>query len=118
MLNKRTRALGRLPSGEMNKTEKAYADVLKDRQLNGEIAWWGFEVMKFKLADKCFYSPDFSVMLANGEIEQHEVKGSPRIFQDDAKVKIKVAAAQLPFRFVVCYPNAKKDGGGFRTEEV
>ena len=118
MLNRKTRALGRLPAGVMNNTEKAYAEVLRHRQMCGDIVWWGFEVMKFKLADKCFYSPDFSVMLANGEIEQHEVKGSPRIFQDDAKVKVKVAASEFPFRFVVCYPKTKKEGGGFRMEEV
>ena len=45
-----------------------------------------------------FYTPDFLVILADGRIELHEVKGH---WEDDARVKIKVAAAQKPwFTFV------------------
>ena len=44
----------------------------------------------------------------------HEVKG---YWQDDAKVKIKVAAEMYPLRFVAVRKRAKKDGGGFSIEE-
>lgn len=90
-------ALGRLPAGTLNKTEQAYADTLRLRHLGGEIAWYKFEGVKLKLADNTTYTPDFAVMLASGELEMHEVKG---FWRDDARVKIKVAAALFPFRFV------------------
>lgn len=94
----RMRALGRLPKGQQNKTEAAYEDrVLKPAMLSGDVAWYRFEGVKLRLADSTFYTPDFAVMRRNGEIEIHEVKG---FWTDDARVKIKVAAAQYPFQFV------------------
>ena len=107
-------ALGRLRQGERNKTEAAYEFVLKMRQQAGEIAWYRFEAIKLRLADNTFYTPDFAVMLATGEMELHEVKGH---WEDDARVKIKVAAQMYPFRFIAVTPIAKKNGGGFRVEE-
>ena len=53
-------------------------------------------------------------MLANGQIELHEVKG---FWMDDARVKIKVAAEMYPFKFVAIKVKAKKDGGGYSVEE-
>ena len=108
-------ALGRLKTGEMNQTEAAYAWVLEGRKRLGEIAWYKFEGIKLRLADNTFLTIDFSVMLANGELEMHEVKGAGAIFQDDAKVKVKVAAEMYPFRFIVAIPRAKKNGGGWET---
>lgn len=107
-------ALGRLKTGQMNKTEAAYADALKNRQMTGEVAWFKFEGVKLRLADNTFYSPDFAVMLADGQMEMHEVKG---YWQDDARVKIKVAAELYPFRFIAVQPLSKKAGGGWKTEE-
>jgi len=111
---KRMYALGRLKTGERNKTESAYEDVLRMRQHAGEILWYRFEGLKFRLADNTFYSPDFVVMKNDGQIEAHEVKG---FWTDDARVKIKVAAAQYPFRFVAIKAKAKKNGGGWEMEE-
>ena len=92
------RALGRLKAGTQNKTEKLYEDrVLKPALLSGEIAWYVFEGIKLRLAANTFYTPDYAVMRRNGEFEIHEVKG---FWTDDARVKIKVAAAQFPFQFV------------------
>ena len=108
------RALGRLPPGTMNKTEAAYAAALDARKAAGEVVWWKFEASKLRLANNTFYSPDFTVMLADGSIEQHEVKGH---WQDDARVKIKVAADQHPYRFIAVKARAKRDGGGFSIEE-
>jgi hypothetical protein len=106
-------ALGRLKTGEMNKTEAAYAAHL-DRIKGTVIAWYRFEGVKLRLADNTFYSPDFAVMLADGTMEMHEVKG---FWQDDARVKIKVAASLYPFRFLAMKPRAKKHGGGWEVEE-
>jgi hypothetical protein len=107
-------ALGRLKTGQMNKTEQAYDARLKLLQHAGDVAWFKFEGIKLRLADNTFYSPDFAVMLANGELEMHEVKG---FWQDDARAKIKIAADMYPFRFIAVKVRSKKDGGGWGIEE-
>lgn len=98
-MNRAMYALGRLPTGAMNKSEAAYAQHLEDRKRVGNVAWYRFEGVKLRLADKTFLTIDFAVMLKDGTMEMHEVKG---FMQEDANVKIKVAADQYPFRFFVC----------------
>lgn len=107
-------ALGRLKTGQMNKTEQAYSDRLELLRGTGHVAWFKFEGVKLRLADNTFYSPDFAVMLASGELEMHEVKGH---WHDDARAKIKIAADLYPFRFIAVKVNPKKDGGGWTVEE-
>ena len=107
-------ALGRLKSGAMNKTESAYADHLELMKRAGTVAWYRFEGIKLRLADNTFYSPDFAVMLSDGTMEIHEVKG---FWVEDAKVKIKVASEMYPFRFIAVKVRAKKDGGGWSIED-
>jgi hypothetical protein len=114
-LKRGLQALGRLKVGTMNKTEAAYAATLEQRRAAGEVAWFKFEGVKLRLADNTFYTPDFAVMLANGALEMHEVKG---YMQDDANVKIKVASDMYPMRFLVIRTRAKKDGGGWREDEI
>lgn len=106
-------ALGRLKTGAMNKSEAAYAQHLGLLQAAGEVAWFRFEGLKFRLADNTFYTPDFAVMRADGALEAHEVKGH---WQDDARVKIKVAADLYPVRFIAVTARAKRDGGGWGVE--
>lgn len=108
------RALGRLKAGQMNKTEAEYAQMLELRKSSGDVLWHRFEGVKLRLADNTFYSPDFVLMLADGALECHEVKGH---WMDDARVKIKVAAEMYPFRFVAVQKRSKKDGGGWSMEE-
>jgi len=108
-------ALGRLPVGSMNKTEAAYAQHLELLKRAGEVAWYRFEGVKLRLADNTFYTPDFAVMLADGTMECHETKG---FMQDDANVKIKVAAESYPFKFWIIRARAKKLGGGWLCQEV
>jgi hypothetical protein len=91
-------ALGRLPSGAMNKTEAAYAAHLELRKRDGDVLWYRFEGIKLRLADNTFLTVDFALMRADGSLEMHEVKG---FMQDDANVKIKVAADQYPFKFFI-----------------
>ncbi len=110
----RTLALGRLPTGHMNATEQRYSQHLDDLRTAGAVVWWLFEGVKLRLADNTFYTPDFAVMTSFGHIEMHEVKG---YWHDDARVKIKVAAALFPFRFIAVMAQKKKDGGGFAIEE-
>jgi hypothetical protein len=107
-------AKGRLKTGEMNRTEAAYRDHLEAEKRAGRILEFWFEHIKLKIADNaCGYTPDFMVMRADGVIELHEVKGSLRIFQEDAKVKAKVCADMYPFPVKVVWPRKKKDGGGW-----
>lgn len=113
-MNSSLQALGRLKTGVMNKTEAAYAASLEFRKIAGNVAWYKFEGVKLRLADNTFYSPDFFVMLSDGQLEAHEVKG---FWRDDAKAKIKIAADMYPFRFVAVKVKAKKDGGGWAIEE-
>lgn len=113
-MHKRIQALGRLKAGAMNKTEAAYAAHLEGRRHAGEVAWCKFEGIKLRLADNTFYTADFAVMLADGQIELHEVKG---YWLDDARAKIKIAADMYPFRFVAVRARPKKDGGGWAIEE-
>ena len=93
----------------MNKTEAAYGAHLETLKRAGIIDWYKFEGMKFRLADKTFYTPDFMVMMADGTIEAHEVKG---YWADDARVKIKVAADMYPVKFIA----VKKAKTGWETE--
>lgn len=111
---KRVQALGRLKVGEKNGTEAAYGLHLELRRRAGEVAWYKFEGIKLRLADSTFYTPDYAVMLVDGSMELHEVKGQ---WQDDARVKIKVAADLYPFRFIAIQKQAAKDGGGWKIEE-
>lgn len=107
-------ALGRLKVGAMNNTEAAYGQHLELLKRAGEVLWYRFEGLKLRLADNTFYTPDYAVMVANGQLECHEVKG---FWQDDARVKIKIAAEQYPLRFLAIKARSKKDGGGWATEE-
>lgn len=92
-------AKGRQPTkGEMNKLERRYSEQLEAWRLTGEIQWWKYDAIKLRLADNTFYTPDFLVMKADSTLEVHETKGH---WEDDARVKIKVAAEAYPlFRFV------------------
>lgn len=108
------RALGRLKTGQRNKTEQAYEDNLESRRMVGDILWYRFEGLKLRLADNTFYTPDFAVLASDGYLECHEVKG---FWTDDARVKIKVAAEQYPFRFIAFKAVAKNQGGGWVREE-
>lgn len=112
-MNKAMYALGRLKTGTMNKTEIAYGTHLELLRQSGYVAWFKFEGIKLRLADNTFYSPDFAVMMSDGRMQMHEVKG---FWQDDARVKIKVAADLYPFEFIAIKAKAKKNGGGCEKE--
>lgn len=90
--------LGRLKSGEMNKTEVAYERYLSILKMEGKVLWYAFEPITIRLARKTTYKIDFLVQFSDGSLEAHEVKG---FWTDDARVKIKIAAEKLPiFQFV------------------
>lgn len=98
-------------AGEMNKTEAAYAEYLDDCIPNGRVKAYWFDAIKLRLAGNTFYTPDFFVLMADWSLEVHEVKGH---WEDDARVKIKVAADKYPFRFLA----VRRDKGGWAFEEI
>lgn len=79
--------------GVMNKREARYAAELELRRRAGEIKQWAFEAVKFRLADRTFYTPDFVVWNNDGTMECVEIKGW---MEDDAAVKWKVVQELYP----------------------
>jgi hypothetical protein len=103
----------RRQAGEMNKQEAEYRQMLGSQPGVFSV---DYEAITLKLAPDTRYTPDFLVLKDDGLIELHEVKG---FFEDHAKVKIKVAAAQYPmFTFYLARKQPKKDGGGWEVKVV
>lgn len=99
------------PPGTMNKLETAWSEQLEAMKLGGDIVAWKYEPFTLILAKRTTYKPDFLVVDAQGFIEIHEVKGH---WEDDARVKIKIAARQFPwFRFV----GLRRARGSWEREE-
>ena len=105
-------ALGRLKTGQMNKTEEAYSRFLDTLVACQDVLWWKFEAVKLRLADNTFLTVDFAVMRSTGQLEMHEVKG---FMQDDANVKLKVAASMYPFKFLLI---RKAKGSSWKIDEI
>lgn len=113
-MNKFLQAKGRLKAGEMNKTERAFAGLLENLKNAGFIVDYWFEAVSFKIAEnQCRYTPDFLVLLNDMSLIVFEVKGSFRVFQDDAKVKCKVFSSKYPLQLYIVAPKPKKQGGGW-----
>ena len=110
---KHPRARGRRNPGEMNGTERKMAEHLEAMKARKEIIDYRFEAITLKLAKDTRYTPDFMLMMPDCEIQFWEVKG---FWRDDAKVKIKVAAALFPFVFIGCRLIPNKRGGGWQFE--
>ena len=114
MMHKSLQALGRLPVGVMNKSEKEFSVYLESLRISGEILAWKFEPEKFRLANNCYYTPDFFVLNRDSTITFYEVKG---FWTDDARIKIKVVAEQFPwYQFTAAKKRTKKAGGGWDFE--
>lgn len=114
----------------MNKTEAAYADHLQRKLLAGQILRWDFEPETFKLGEGCRYTPDFRVVLPDGEVQFHDTKGckmkkradgsrEPTAWmEEDARVKLRAASGLHPYGFYVAYPVPAARGGGWMIEEM
>ncbi len=104
----------RIP-GTMNGAEKKYSEVLTVRKLAGEIEDFRFEAFKLRLADNTTITVDFVVLMPDGKIELHDIKGS--FFPEHNRVKWKVGVEQYPwFVWVLVRPRLKRDGGGYDFE--
>ena len=99
-----------------NKTEAAYEEWLRLQLQLGIISAYSFEPMKLRLGPDWLtsYTPDFMVVMLDGVIEMVDVKGASSSkgstagawWEEDARLKIKVAAGLFPFRFVGVHEGA------------
>lgn len=110
------RALGRLNPGELNKTEARFDAYLWRQHAVGAVLWHLPQCMSLKLADGCWFRIDFAFLPADRLFTIVDVKGARAMIEEDAKVKIKVAAAMFPFRFAYAFPQSKRDGCDFDLE--
>jgi hypothetical protein len=94
----------------MNRLEAEYGAYLEHMKHAKAVLWYEFDALKLRLAPATFYTPDFLVMLADETLEIHEVKG---FWEDDARVKIKVASDKFPFKFIAI---TKQKGQWVREE--
>lgn len=104
--------------GTMNKGEARYADHLEQSRKAGVILWWRFEAAKIRLADNTFLTPDFMVLLLDGSMEFHDIKGRKGDgywCEEDAKIKLKVAAETFPAKFKIVWPDKS---GVWQHEEL
>lgn len=100
-------------AGRMNKTEGRYAALLEAEKRSGAVAAWWYEPLKFRLADRTYYTPDFMVLHADGGVEFCDVKGGHQ--EDDFRVKVKTVAEMFPlFRFTV----ASERRGAWKVEAI
>lgn len=99
------------PYESMNGLERSYAEHLQ-AEMGKSIVWWAYESIRLKLADRTTLTVDFFVQRISGALEAHETKGFVR---DDAIVKLKVAAAQFPFKFFLI---KKASNGGWDVKEI
>lgn len=76
----------------MNKTEQRYWQRLEAQRLAGEIEQYWYECVKLRLADRCWYTPDFLVIRPGKRYEFHEIKGG--YIWEDARIKFKIAKEQ------------------------
>jgi len=89
-----------IPATRMNKTEAKFAAYLEQLKHLNKIVAWQFEPIRFRLAWKTGYTPDFLV-ISRDNFSFYEVKGFMR---DDAAVKIKTTAEIYPwFRWFIVY---------------
>lgn len=102
-----TRTKAGRSAGEMNKGEAAFGRHLEFEKQQGRVLWYGFEKIKFRIGKKCFFTPDYFVVYADGSIEIIDVKGRKNnsyYCREDAKVKLRAAASLFPFKVAVVWP--------------
>ena len=122
----RARGRVRKRKGEMNEQEELFAGKLRREQMEGIVAWWGFEAVTLRLADRTTWTPDFAMLYRDGSLWLVDVKGAKKtkagnylpFIEQHTKVKSKVAAEQFPITIAVAYRLPKKCGGEWVIEEV
>lgn len=81
-------------AGFRSKTEMLYAEHLSGLCRVGKVKLFRYEPVRFRLGKGVTYTPDFQVILPDGSVEYHEVKGA--FIREDARVKFRVIATVYP----------------------
>lgn len=102
--------------GQMNPLERDFERHLQMLLATDQIAWYGFDVIKLRLADNTFLSVDFFVMQTSGELHAIDVKGG--LIEEDARVKMRVVASAFPIPLFYAQRKKKAEGGGWVLMEV
>lgn len=114
-LGDQVKAGGVRPRGR-SKLQAAYAEDLELRRRTGELLDVEEEAISLRLAGRTWFRPDFLLRFPDGHVEIHEVKGH---WEDDARVKIKVAAECHAWaRFVAVTRWPARQGGGWKLEPI
>lgn len=96
---------------KLNKTEKAWLEVLRSRP---EVTHIGIQDHTLKLGHDTRYTPDFMTLDTENQVIFWEVKGFMR---DDARVKIYTAARKFPFyRFILVTRDSRTSP--FKTKDI
>lgn len=97
----------------MNALEQRFAtEYLEPLRMAGELQWWDFEPMRFRIGGSAFYRPDFVVVDGIGQVLAYETKGH---WREAARVRIRVASDLFPWiRFVAV---TLDENGAWRFEQ-
>jgi hypothetical protein len=104
----------------MSRPEVLMSDWLVIQKALGKIRDFGFESENLRLADRCFYRPDFLIKMLDDSRAFVEVKGEKQ--WDDAVVKYKCAAEMYDDPFFLAVYKKKRwkirqlPGPGFRND--
>lgn len=107
--------------GEMNETERHYANELTADQ--AVFTWW-FQPFTLKLSHPekgraAVYTPDFLVLMQDGTTYVDDTKAKKGFDDYASGVRIKAAAEMFPlWRFRLVRRKSAKQGGGWERVEV
>lgn len=102
----------------MNRYEAEFAAHLGRLRAEGRVLWYAFARITLHLADRTGLTIDFPVVDADRQILLYDVKAGRNfkrpdgtayrgpIVEEDAMVKMKVAARYFPFRVRIAWPAA------------
>ncbi len=99
------------PRAKMSEGEKSMANVLDAQLRAGELRRWWYESFTLRVGiERCDYTPDFVLLLADGSLEVIEVKGKKK--WEDSIIKWKSAALEYP---IARWRMIEWAGGSWRT---
>lgn len=110
---KRARTRVRTKSGDMNKTEAAYAIRLEQQRFLGAIKDFWFQAVTLKLGFDTRYTPDFLIQMPDGSLELHDTKGWDT--EPAAAVKERVSSSMFPL-FV--FKEVRQHGGDWKEKII
>ncbi len=96
----------------LNQLERDYAAHLELRRRAGEVNRWCYEGVRLRIGWRktkkagklvaSYYTPDFHVQMADGEVQLHETKGR---MMEAAAVRLAACAELYPYRILLVKRN-------------